>query len=103
MLPHALNFAGLDTCTFGYATHEGAMFLDRQFDFNIARYSYSWKIHLATPHREDTPEPGNNAREGFFQGGDMSGYQRGYELIAAVQPDAGNELLGDLDDFAVKS
>ena len=27
----------------------------------------------------------------------MSRYQRGYELIAAMQPDAGNELLGDLD------
>ena len=54
-------------------------------------------------YREDTSEPGNSAREGSFQGGDMSGYQRGYELIAAMQPDAGNELLGDLDDFAVKS
>ena len=54
-------------------------------------------------YREDTPEPGNSAREGSVQGGDMSGYQRGYELIAAMQPDAGNELLGDLDDFAVKS
>ncbi|DBA80867.1 TPA: hypothetical protein ACH3X1_008075 [Trebouxia sp. C0004] len=54
-------------------------------------------------YREDTPEPGNSAREDPFQGGDMSGYHRGYELIAAMQPDAGNELLGDLDDFAVKS
>lgn len=54
-------------------------------------------------HREDTPEPGNGARGGSFQGGHMSGYQRGYELIAAMQPDAGNELLGDLDDFAVNS
>lgn len=31
----------------------------------------------------------------------MSGYERGYELIAAMQPDAGNDLLRDLDDFAV--
>ena len=54
-------------------------------------------------HREDTPEPGNGARGGSFQGGHISGYQRGYELIAAMQPDAGNELLGDLDDFAVES
>ena len=54
-------------------------------------------------YREDTPEPGTSAQEGSFQGGDMSGYQRGYELIAAMQPDAGNELLGDLHDFAVKS
>ena len=58
---------------------------------------------LRKRHREDTPEPGNSAREGSFQGGHMSGYQRGYELLAAMQPDAGNELLGDLDVFAVKS
>ena len=54
-------------------------------------------------HREDTPEPRNDARRGSFQGGHMPGYQRGYEFIAAMQPDAGNELLGDLDDFAVNS
>ena len=54
-------------------------------------------------HREDTPEPGNSVRGGSLQGGHMSGYQRGYELIAAMQPDAGNELLGDLDDFFVDS
>ena len=50
-------------------------------------------------HREDTPEPENGA--GRVEGGLMSGYQRGYELIAAMQPDAGNELLVDLDGFAV--
>ena len=50
-------------------------------------------------HREDTPEPENGARRVGF----MSGYQRGYELIAAMQPDAGNELLADLDDFDVNS
>ena len=33
----------------------------------------------------------------------MPGYQRGYELIAAMQPDAGNGLLGDLDDLAVNA
>ena len=52
-------------------------------------------------HREDTLEPGNSAGGGSFKGGPTSGYQRGYELIAAMQPDAGNELLADLDDFAV--
>ena len=38
-------------------------------------------------HREDTPEPENGAR----RVGVMSGFQRGYELIAAMQPDAGND------------
>ena len=52
-------------------------------------------------HRQDTPEPENGA--GRVEGGFASGYQRGYELIAALQPDAGNELLVDLDDFAVSS
>ena len=33
----------------------------------------------------------------------MSRYQRGYELIAAMQSDAGNELLGDLDSLTVDS
>ena len=54
-------------------------------------------------HREDALEHGNAARGGLSQGGHMSGYERGYQLIAAMQPDAGNELLGDLDDFAVNS
>ena len=54
-------------------------------------------------HREDTPDPGNGAGGASFQGKPVSGYQRGYELIAAMQPDAGNELLVDLDDFAVNS
>ena len=52
-------------------------------------------------HREDATEHGNGARGDLLQGGHMSGYERGYELIAAMQPDAGNEFLGDLDDFAV--
>ena len=54
-------------------------------------------------HQEDTSEPGNGASGGSFQGGHLSGYQRGYELIAAMHPDAGNESLGDLDEFAVNS
>ena len=54
-------------------------------------------------HREDTPDPGNGAGGASFQGEPVSGYRRGYELIAAMQPDAGNELLVDLDDFAVNS
>ena len=33
----------------------------------------------------------------------MTGDQRGFELIAAMQPDVGNELLADLDDFHVES
>ena len=52
-------------------------------------------------HRDDTPQPGNSARAGSSQGEHRSGFQRGYELIAAMQPEAGNELLGDLDDFFV--
>ena len=54
-------------------------------------------------HREDTLEPGNSNPGRSFQGGHMSRYQRGYELIAAMQPDAGNELLGDLDGLTVDS
>lgn len=54
-------------------------------------------------HREDTPEPGNNAGGASFLGEPVSGYQRGCELIAAMQPDAGNELLVDLDVFGVNS
>ncbi len=54
-------------------------------------------------HREDTPEPGSGAGGGSGQGGGVSGYQRGLELIAAMQPDVGSELLADLDDFAVDS
>ena len=54
-------------------------------------------------HREDTPEPGNSTRGGLFQGGHMSRYQWGYELIAAMQPDAENELLADLDGLTVDS
>ena len=54
-------------------------------------------------NHEDTPEPGNGPRGGSFQEGHMSRYQTGYELIAAMQPDAGNELLCDLDGFAVDS
>ncbi|DBB02901.1 TPA: hypothetical protein ACH3X1_013504 [Trebouxia sp. C0004] len=51
-------------------------------------------------HREDTPESKSGAREAA-DGQGMSHYQRGLELIAAMQPDVGNELLGDLDDFPV--
>ena len=54
-------------------------------------------------HREDTTEPGNSTPGGSFQGGHMSRYQRGYELIAAMQPDAGNELLVDLDGLTFDS
>ena len=54
-------------------------------------------------HREDTTEPGNSTLGGSFQGGHMSRYQTGYELIAAMQPEAGNELLGDLDGLTVDS
>ncbi|KAL0020497.1 hypothetical protein WJX77_011381 [Trebouxia sp. C0004] len=44
-------------------------------------------------HREDTPESKSGAREAA-DGQGMSHYQRGLELIAAMQPDVGNELLG---------
>ena len=54
-------------------------------------------------HRENTPEPGNSTKGSSFQGGHMSRYQRGCELIAAMQPDAGNESLGNLDGLTVDS
>ena len=52
-------------------------------------------------HRPCSPQPENSA--GRAEGGFASEYQRAYDLIAALQPDAGNELLVDLDDFAVNS
>lgn len=54
-------------------------------------------------HREDTPKPKNGAESGSVQGKPMSGFQRGYALIAAMQPDVGNVLLADLDEYAVDS
>ena len=44
----------------------------------------------------------SGAREAF-NGQGMSHYQRGFDLIVAMQPDVGHELLGDLDDFPVCS
>ena len=69
----------------------------------MMKIPHSLKNPSRKRHREDTPERGSSARGSLIQGGQMSGYQRGYELIAAMQPDVGNELLGDLDDFVVKS
>lgn len=54
-------------------------------------------------HQEVTPEPKIGAESGSVQKEPMSGFQRGYELIAAMQPDVGNELLADLDEYAVDS
>ena len=51
-------------------------------------------------HREGTAESSSGAREAL-DGQGMADYRRGLELIAAMQPDVGNELLGDLDDFLV--
>ena len=55
-------------------------------------------------HQEDTPVSSSGAREASDRQG-MSDYQRGFELIAAIQPDVGNELLDDLqvDDFLICS
>ena len=44
-------------------------------------------------HREDTPEAGNNAGGASFLGEPVSGYQRGYDLVVAMLPDARNELF----------
>lgn len=52
-------------------------------------------------HREDAPESSSGARGAPEEGQGMSHYQRGLELIAAMQPGVENELLGDLDDFLV--
>lgn len=54
-------------------------------------------------HREDTPEPGNNAGGAFPLGKPMTEHQQGYHLIAAMLPDAGDELLDDLDNFSMAS
>lgn len=53
--------------------------------------------------REDTPEPdaGGGGTGGTFKRQQLIDYERGFRLIAAMQPDAGNELLHELDDFSV--
>ena len=64
--------------------------------------------HKETPtrkrRREHTPEPD---ADGGGTGGLskrqqlIADYERGFRLIAAMQPDAGNELLHELDDFPI--
>lgn len=49
--------------------------------------------------RDDSSEPKGERDERSGDQEAMDSLQRGFKLIAAMQPDAGNELLHDLDDF----
>ena len=52
--------------------------------------------------REPTPEPDDGHGGALGHQAAMYSEQRGFELIAAMQPDAGNELLSDLDAFHIQ-
>lgn len=52
-------------------------------------------------HREVPSEPAGQQERALRHREAILSEQRGYELIAAMQPDVGNELLSDLDAFDI--
>ncbi len=51
--------------------------------------------------RDDTPEPDVSADGVAGQQAALRRLQRGYALLSSMQPEAGNELLHELQDFPV--